>query len=192
MTTRIDLLSDFNAVFRQHRDLVRMKVRQFARINPLYVRRIGAQDLFQEALIALWKASQTYNGRLPFHVYAAVLIQRQLYRCIRFRHYLQREQTIAEYPEFMMIRYDDPAHSVTVSDLIHHVFKVAKRVLTRKQYLCLTEYRRFKGRYETRKRKRIAKRLNCSVNTISVHYYQAIQRLKLVFNASKDNSLGYP
>ena len=189
MSTHIDL-NDFNAVFRQHRDLVRMKVRQFARVNPLHVRRIGAQDLFQEALIALWKASKTYNGRLPFHVYAAVLIQRGLYRCIRFRHYLQREQTVAEYPEFATIRYDDPTYSVTVSDLIDHVLKVAKKILTRKQYICLSEYLRFKNRYESRKRKQIAKRLNCSVHTISVHYYQAIQRLKLAFNVTKHNSLG--
>jgi len=183
-------LSDFDAVFRQHRDLVRMKVRQFARINPLHVRRIGAQDLFQEALIALWKATQTYNGRVPFHVYAAVLIQRGLYRCIRFRYYLQREETVAEYPEFTMIRYDDPALPVVTSDLVEHVFKVAKKILTRKQYVCLTEYLRFKSRYESKRRKRIAKRLNCSVHTISVHYYQAIQRLKLAFNVTKHNSPG--
>jgi RNA polymerase sigma factor (sigma-70 family) len=190
MTTHINF-DDFNAVAKQHRDLVRMKVRQFARVNPLYVRRLGAQDLFQEALIALWIATKTYNGRLPFHVYAAVLIQRRLFRCIRFRHYLQREKTIAEYPEFAMIRYDDPTRPVTTSDLFDHVLKVAKRILTRKQYICLTAYRRFTSRYEVKKRKQIAKRLHCSVDTISVHYYQAIRRLRLAFNVSKDNNPGY-
>jgi len=151
---------------------------------------LGEQDLLQEALIALWKASKTYDGRLPFHAYAAVLIQRELRRYIRFRYYLQHEITIPDYPNDAIICDDDPAYSITISDLAEHVLKVAKKILTRKQYICLMEYCYFSGRYEVKKRKRIAKRLRCSVQTISVYYYQAIQRLRLAFNVlSKEKQL---
>jgi RNA polymerase sigma factor (sigma-70 family) len=169
---------------------VYLKLHQFAIVNKPYVHRLGEQDLLQEALIALWKATKTYNGRLPFHAYAAVLIQRELFRCIRFRHYLQREETVAEFPIDKIVRDDDPAYSITVRDLVEHVLKVAKKILTRKQYICLMEYCYFSGRYEVKKRKRIAKRLRCSVQTISVYYYQAIQRLRLAFNVlSKEKQL---
>ena len=179
MNTHVDL-NDFSAVAKRYRDLVRMKLRQFARLNPGYVRRLG-HDLLQEALIALWIATKNYDGRMPFHVYAAVLIERRLFRCIEFRHYLRREKTIPEYPEFVMVQYDDPARPVVINDLVKHVLKVAKKVLTRKQYLCL-KHRYFSKPYEVKDRKRIAKQLRCNVNTVSVHYYQAIQRLKLAFN----------
>ena len=189
MNTYIDL-NDFSAVFKQYRALVYLKLHQFAIVNKPYVHRLGEQDLLQEALIALWKATKTYNGRLPFHAYAAVLIQRELFRCIRFRHYLQREETVAEFPIDKIVRDDDPAYSITVRDLVEHVLKVAKKILTRKQYICLMEYCYFSGRYEVKKRKRIAKRLRCSVQTISVYYYQAIQRLRLAFNVlSKEKQL---
>ena len=189
MNIHIDL-NDFSAVFKQYRALVYLKLHQFAIVNKPYVHRLGEQDLLQEALIALWKATKTYNGRLPFHAYAAVLIQRELFRCIRFRHYLQREETVAEFPIDKIVRDDDPAYSITVRDLVEHVLKVAKKILTRKQYICLMEYCYFSGRYEVKKRKRIAKRLRCSVQTISVYYYQAIQRLRLAFNVlSKEKQL---
>jgi RNA polymerase sigma factor (sigma-70 family) len=173
-------LNDFNAVAKQYRDLVRMKLRQFARLNHGYARRLK-HDLLQEALIALWIATKNYDGRMPFHVYAAVLIERRLFRCIEFRHYLRCEKSIPEYPEFISIRYDDPTRPVTTSDLVEHVLKVSKRVLTRKQYLCL-KYRYFSKPYEVKDRAQIAKRLRCNTNTVSVHYYQAIQRLRLAFN----------
>ena len=189
MPTHIDL-NDFNAVFKQYRALVYLKLHQFAIVNKPYIHRLGEQDLLQEALIALWKATKTYNGRLPFHVYAAILIRRNLFRCIRFRHYLQCEETVTEFPIDKIIRDDDPTYSITVKDLVEHVLKVAKKILTRKQYICLSEYIRFNDQYEVKKRKRIAKRLNCSEHTIRVHYYQAIQRLRHAFNAMKYNSLG--
>jgi len=175
-------LNDFNAVFKQYRDLVHLKVHQFARVHPLVARRIGAQDLFQEALIALWKATKTYKGYIPFHSYAAILIQRELLRYIRFRHYLRRERTIAEYPTLMLAHDHDPAHSLTISDLAERVIKVAKRALTRKQYLCLMKYLLIRRRFEVKEVKRIAKQVGCSVNAVRVMYYQAIQRLKLALN----------
>lgn len=189
MTKHIDF-SDFSAVFKQYRDLVHLKVHQFIRIHPSLARKIGILDLFQEALIALWKASKTYNGSISFHTYAAIVIQRELLRYIRFRHYLRREITVAEYPVSALIRNYDPAYSLTINDLAERVLKVAKRVLTRKQYLCMMEYLMVRKRYETNEVKRIAKQLGCSVDAVKVFYYQAIQRLKLAFNVTKHNSPG--
>jgi RNA polymerase sigma factor (sigma-70 family) len=183
-------LDDFDAIAKQYRDLVRMKVRQFARINPLHVRRLGSADLFQTALIALWKATKTYNGRIPFHAYAAVLIQRELFRCIRFRHYLQKEKLIDEYPEFTTIRYYDVSRVVETNDLLDHVLKVAKRILTKRQYRCLN-YRYFDKPNKLTSFAEIARRLKCKTRAAMSLCNEALFKLKVAFDVPTKRKTTY-
>ena len=189
MNIHIDL-NDFSAVFKQYRALVYLKLHQFAIVNKPYVHRLGEQDLLQEALIALWKATKTYNGRLPFHAYAAVLIQRELFRCIRFRHYLQREETVAEFPIDKIVRDDDPAYSITVRDLVEHVLKVAKRILTKRQYQCL-KYRYFSKQNKLASFAEVANRLRCPKGAAESLHNEALFKLKVVFDVPTKRKTTY-
>jgi len=189
MNTHIDL-NDFSAVFKQYRALVYLKLHQFAIVNKPYVHRLGEQDLLQEALIALWKASKTYDGRLPFHAYAAVLIQRELRRYIRFRYYLQHEITIPDYPNDAIICDDDPAYSITISDLAEHVLKVAKRILTKRQYQYL-EYRYFSKPNELASFAEVANRLRCPKGAAKSLHNEALFKLKVAFDVTTKRKTTY-
>jgi RNA polymerase sigma factor (sigma-70 family) len=188
MNETIDL-NDFNAVARQYYALMRLKVRQFVDMNPSYARRLES-DLLQEALIALWRAAKTYDGRVPFYAYAAILIERRLFRYIEFRHHLRCEKPIENYPVKNVLHYDDPTYSCMHRDMFEYVMRIAEKILTRRQYLCL-RYRYLSKPHDLTSFADVAKRLRCNVEAAKSLCYEALFKLRVAFNVPTKRKTTY-